>query len=151
MTVPDDLDGWEQELRSESGFRAPLEAARTAGPSGPPPRSTAVLRRPAPTDERTPPREIELNAPFKTHPLPAGAVITGPVTSRTEARAQLEEGTGWLVSPPNPDGTVEPVPVVTGQYYDGSPRLAIIAEVMVPPPESQLYEAMDTVNEGGQR
>jgi len=139
-TIPDDLDAWEHDLRQQSGFQSPLDAA-TPPHSGGQPHSTAVVRTAVPIHEREPPADVTLTAPCRDHPVPRGTVITGPVTSREQADEHLTDGVGWLISV-GPGGTREPVPVITGEYYDGSPQLAIIAEMMIPPPGSDLEDAL---------
>jgi len=106
-----------------------LEARRQEG-GDTPPGAAVVLHESAPVHERAPPAGFEL-ADHLNDPLPVGSVICGPVTTRFQAAPHLDDGLGWLVYV-SAQGR-EPVPVITGQYYDGSPRLAIIAEVTVLP------------------
>lgn len=141
-TDTDDLEARERDLREASGFDPPRDAVRASRSTATPPRSCAVLRRPAPTHNRTPPHGVTVTGAFAECPLPRGSVVVGPVTSRDQAREYLDDGAGWLLCV-NPDGTREPVPVVTGHYYDGTPQLAIIAECLVPPPETDLADALE--------
>jgi len=130
-TGPDQTDpqALEAALREGTDIPTPLEARRQEG-GDTSPVAAAVLHESAPVYEREPPAGFEL-ADHLQNPLPVGSVISGPVTTRSRAARHLDDGLGWLVNV-YAHGR-EPVPVITGQYYGGSPRLAIVAEITLLP------------------
>jgi hypothetical protein len=129
-------------MRHEAGFQSPLVVASAARNSEEPPLAMVVLRDDVPTHERNPPHGVAVSDPLEKHPIPKGSVLVGPVTSRQQASEHLKDGVGWLLGVDH-RGVRSPAPVVTGQHYDGSPRLAIIGEIFMPPPETPLAKSME--------
>lgn len=118
----------ERKVRNEQGFASPHDAATRDDDAV---LGVAVLRKPAPTHERTPAGGVAVTSEFMEQPLPRGTLICGPVTTRSQAGDILTDGVGWLTQASGE--SQEPVPVITGRYYDGQPRLAIIAEMAAAP------------------
>lgn len=123
-----DYDAMERRLRAASGFEAPKVAVKKAQPST---AGAAVIREPVPLNERASPDGITISPPLADDPLPAGAVICGPVTTIDQATDAVEDGAGWLVQTSS-EGR-EAVPAIGGIYYGGHPKLAIIAELTMSP------------------
>lgn len=137
---------FEAKLREDADLPSPREAVRERRDHSGVPRAVAVLREPAPVHRRPAPSGVELSAAVQD-PLPAGTAIVGAVTSRQQVQSHVVDGVGWVVRAS--EHGREPVPVITGQYYDGTPRLAIIAELSVlPGDETGEFGKSTTVLEG---
>lgn len=142
----DDLAAREREFQEIGGYDSPRGAIRSTVPRSEPPYSAACLRQSVPTHQREPPKQFDLADTFAEHPLPRGSLICGPVIRKKDFREAIEDGAGWLINL-GYDSACGPIPVVTGRYYDGTPRLGIIAEMLVPERDSQLADAMGADDE----
>lgn len=111
-------------LRTEADLPSPTAAIRDAQQTGEEPHAGAVVR-----------QRVQLDG----NPLPKGTVIFGPVTTTASAEPYMSNGAGWIEYVP-PEDDPESVPVISGRYYDGDERFAIVAIMTVHPSETDLND-----------